>query len=259
MCDEEKAKSFYDREYLGSVYANELAEKHTDYQKLRRFIGDFQLYGSRCLEIGCGRGIFQDFVEDYTGVDLSDSVRQYLHKPFYQASATRLPFEDNEFEVVWSIEVLEHISNLEEALVEMRRVLRPNGLLYLEPAWFCAAWFADGYSVRPYSDFNLKGKLIKATIPFRESALLRRPCVLTRRLIRYIEYAFSKKEFKFKYRKLKPNYEHFWQSDSDAVNSMDPFDVILWFMSRGDTCLSHLIWTTRLFARRGAVIIRIRK
>lgn len=55
------------------------------------------------------------------------------------------------------------------------------------------------------------------------------------------------------------NYERFWQSDSDAVNSMDPYEAILWFTSRGHTCLSHRTCLSRFFVRTGALVFEIRK
>jgi SAM-dependent methyltransferase len=82
-----------------------------------------------------------------------------------------MPFPDGEFDAIWSVWVLEHVPNPEQALREMRRVLKPNGLLYLSPAWRCSDLAPDGYPVRPYSGFGLKGKLIKASVPIQESVL----------------------------------------------------------------------------------------
>ena len=41
---------------------------------------------------------------------------------------------------------------------------RKVGYVYLNPAWACVPWAADGYEARPYSDFGITGKLIKASI-----------------------------------------------------------------------------------------------
>lgn len=53
------------------------------------------------------------------------------------ASADRLPFDDGSFDSVFSISVLEHILDLRAALAEMRRVLRPGGIVYASfgPIW----------------------------------------------------------------------------------------------------------------------------
>ncbi len=48
-------------------------------------------------------------------------------------------------------------------------------------------------------------------------------------------------------------------SDSDAVNSMDPYEAIVWFTSRGDECLSYPSRSAQFLVRDGALIFRIHK
>jgi SAM-dependent methyltransferase len=255
-----KAQHFYDNIYHGKGQPPPAAaQSHPFYPVLSHFLTTYALHDKQCLEIGCGRGVFQDLVPHYTGVDLSHSVGVDLHKPFLVCSATALPFADNAFDAVWSYAVLEHVPQPELALREMRRVLKPNGLLLLAPAWQCRPWAAQGYPVRPYSDFNLAGKLIKASIPLRDSVLFRAAIVFPRRLLRLLIAAGRRRPTRFSYRLLQPNYEHFWMSDADAVNSMDPFEAILWFVSRGDSCLSPPTRLRQFFVRSGALILQIRK
>jgi ubiquinone/menaquinone biosynthesis C-methylase UbiE len=170
-----------------------------------------------------------------------------------------LPFDDNEFDVIWTIAVLEHVPDPEKALLEMRRVLKHHGLLILNPAWYCRSWAAMGYPVRPYSDFNLKGKLTKASIIFRNHVLFRSLYILPRRLFRLLHALFMKRPLEFKYKTLEPNLEKFWMSDADAVNSMDPYEAILWFTSRGDKCLNFPDILSQFIVRTGPIIIRIIK
>jgi len=120
---------------------------------------------------------------------------------------------------------------------EMRRVLKNNGLLLFNPAWQCRPRPAEGFPVRPYSDFNWKGKLVKASIPVRNSVSFRSSHVFPKRMTRLVWFLLHKRPMPFHYKKLIPNHDHFWMSDSDAVNSMEPFEAILWFVSRGDVCV----------------------
>jgi len=46
--------------------------------------------------------------------------------------ASALPFPENAFDIVVASEVLEHIGNLNTALWEMARVLKPSGLLLFD-------------------------------------------------------------------------------------------------------------------------------
>ena len=248
---------FYEEAYSAQDYAPfVVAEDHPFYPSLCNFIESYSLSAGHCLEIGCGRGAFQDMVDDYTGVDLSAAVGRYIHKPFYQCSATALPFADSSFDAIWSYAVLEHVPQPESALEEMQRVLRPGGHLLLAPAWQCRGWAAEGYPVRPYRDFNWLGKLVKASIPIRDSLVFRASYVMPRRFVRFLTFLIKQRPTGFSYLRLTPNYERFWMPDSDAVNSMDPFEVILWFVSRGDHCLTFATWQSGLFVRTGPLVFR---
>jgi SAM-dependent methyltransferase len=254
------ARRFYETRYALSEYAAFAApEQHGKWHEVEDFVQRYDLQQQRCLEVGCGRGYFQDLVGDYTGLDISANVREHLHKPFVQASATALPFPDNWFDAIWTINALEHVPAPELALAEMRRVLKPGGLLLLSPAWQCRPWAAQGYPVRPYSDFDWRGKLIKASVPLRNSLAFRLLHVFPRRLARLARWLITRRPTRLSHGELTPNYEHFWMTDGDAVNSIDPLEAILWFVSRGDECLSHPSMRRQFLIRTRGITFRIRK
>lgn len=205
---------------------------------VRQFVAGYGLRGKRVLDVGAGRGYLQDMVENYVGLDISPTARRYFHKPFVLASATAMPFKDDEFDGAWSIWVLEHVPNPESVLHEMRRVVRPGGVILLMPSWFCASWAAEGYQVRPYSDFGLGGKLTKFSLLWRTSSPYVSSYVLPARALRYLAWKTTAGPTRFHYTRLTPNYKEYWQPDSDAVNSMDSYEALLWFKSRGDSCLN---------------------
>lgn len=233
--------SFYntiDRETIYTIERD--CREHPFSLMLTPFIERRHLKDKKCLEIGSSKGLFQDSVADYTGVDVAESLRKHYHKPYYVVSAARLPFPDNNFDAIFTYATHEHIPDVETALEEIIRVLKPGGVCLFAPAWHTRPWFAGGYQVRPYSDLSFAGKLVKLSIPIRDSVLIRWPLVLLRRMARLCRYLFSAGgPVPLRYRKLKANYETFWQSDSDACNSLDSFDVILWFRSRGFICHGH--------------------
>jgi SAM-dependent methyltransferase len=210
---------------------------HPFYETLTQFVGKWNLQNRKCLEIGSNKGLFQDLVHDYTGIDIVHHLSSYYHKNYIVASGANLPFNDQSFDAIFSYATHEHISDIELALGEIIRVLRPNGVCLFAPAWHSRPWFSQGYKVRPYGDLRLKQKIIKFSIPFRDFPLTRWPRVILRRILRLLLYFLSGGQpGPLMYKKLKPNYEVYWHSDSDACNSMDPFDVILWFKSRGFVC-----------------------
>ena len=147
-----------------------------------------------------------------------------------------MPFKDHEFDAAWSIWVIEHIPNPEAALSEIRRVVKPGGLIYMLPAWDCTPWAAQGYEARPYEDFGIRGKVVKASIPIRSLREFWLVTALPNRVIRSVASAWG--PTRLHYRRLTPNYREYWQADSDAVNSLDRAEMAMWFETRGDTCLN---------------------
>ena len=252
------AKHFYNSAYLSSRYATfASAHEHFAALELSEFVSQHNLYEKRCLEVGSGRGAFQDLVADYTGLDLSSSVAGNYRKPFVSGSAEELPFPDNDFDAIWTITVLEHIPNPEQALNEMRRVLKPGGMLFLKPAWNCRPWICEGIPVRPYSDLSLRQKFVKLTLPLRDSVWWRALKALPRRLWNSLRREHQ--SIPLRYQKLKADYETFWMVDSDACSSIDPFDAIQWFRSRGDEVVSHPTWQSAFLSRSEHLVVRVRK
>lgn len=203
------------------------------------FVERFELHGSKALEVGAGSGQLQDLVEDYTGLDIAASAKRYFHKPFVHGSATALPFADDEFDAVWTVWVLEHVPNPELALQEMRRVVRPGGLILLAPAWNCNSWNAQGYAVRPYSDFAVSGKLIKASLPLRNNPIYQFAALVASRAARRLVVGDGRNgPTRLHYRPIEGNFDDYWVADADAINSIDPHEAMLWHTSRGDECLN---------------------
>jgi len=97
------------------------------------------------IEVGCGGGIFCEYIAqqgyDIIGVDLSSGAinvaREHalinqLKIRYEIASVYQLPFADESFDIVMSSDFLEHIEDLETAIYEMSRILKPNGLFIFD-------------------------------------------------------------------------------------------------------------------------------
>lgn len=264
---EDAIHEFYDLTYSGSstvVKDTELAKRartaRTRFDILghvQRFVEQYGLQDASVLDVGSGTGYLQDAVTNYTGLDISAAVAKRYHKRFVAGTATAMPFADNTFDAAWSIWVLEHIPNPEAALTEIRRVVKPGGLLYLLPQWDCKPWAAQGYEARPYRDLGLGGKLIKASIPVRKSDAF---WVFTTVPNRWLRSAFSGSgPTRLHYGRLEPNFAEYWQADSDAVNDLDEAEVARWFESRGDMCLNCLPGRWRYLQRWDPLVIRLNK
>jgi len=259
---DESYRSFYQRrraENYGASYGRIRAEEHSCYGLLRSFIEEHGLADKRCLEIGSSAGHFQDMVDDYWGIDLSDELAGCYHKRYVRVSDDgSYPLDDEMFDGIWSFAVHEHIPDLQQALLEIVRITRPGGVVLFSPAWQCRPWMADGYTVRPYGDFGLGGKLVKASIPLRDSVAWRSLFIFPKRVARHGAFLLGRRYERIRYRPIRANWETFWDSDSDACNSIDPHDAILWFESQGFECLNHPLHLRAFLVRTGALVLRKR-
>lgn len=95
--------------------------------------------GDRVLEIGCGTGLLlkrlSDHDGDVVGVDLSPGMLEHARArglDVHESGANELPFEDASFDLAFSFKVLPHVREIEGALAECSRVLKPGGTAILE-------------------------------------------------------------------------------------------------------------------------------
>jgi ubiquinone/menaquinone biosynthesis C-methylase UbiE len=120
---------------------------------------------TKFFETGIGTGrIALPIVQrgySYTGVDISEKMLAELQRKLngishrlttVKADATSLPFPDNSFDVALTVHVFHLISNWQQALAEIRRVLKPGGI-YL---------YSHGYVDNNSSDFEQKLQAIMA-------------------------------------------------------------------------------------------------
>lgn len=96
--------------------------------------------GVRALDLGCGLGEFTDILRDrgydtYAVEGLEEfvsSVRERYDK-VWQANLEfeDLPFEDDSFDIVVSLDVIEHLWNTVHYLDEIKRIVKPGGAVIL--------------------------------------------------------------------------------------------------------------------------------
>lgn len=94
---------------------------------------------AKLLDIGCGYGnltkIFASKCESVVGIDLQGNFYPPYISPkldFCKGSALNLPFEDEAFDCIISLDVLEHMKNGVDFVQETYRILKRNGVLIIE-------------------------------------------------------------------------------------------------------------------------------
>lgn len=91
------------------------------------------------LEVGCGTGLIlgrvASFARTAVGIDLSAGMLAKATErglAVSQGSATSLPIQDASVDVAYSFKVLAHVADIEGAMRELARVVRPGGWVLAE-------------------------------------------------------------------------------------------------------------------------------
>lgn len=78
------------------------------------------------LNLGCGKGRYKELFPDSIGFDI-----QKRKEVDVVGDAHALPFDDDSFDTIICMEVLEHLHTPHQAIAEMQRVLKQGGMLIL--------------------------------------------------------------------------------------------------------------------------------
>ena len=212
------------------------------------------------VELGCGRGAFGYLARRYAylGIDIPfGALQQYMVANCgVQADIAFLPVASLTVDFVFSFATLEHVPDPEIVLKEIHRVLKPGGAALIAPAWFCRPWASKGLPVRSYADLSLGDKMRKGVIPIRNHLLWRALFVTGRRFSREIHYHVNSENWKFRYKKLKPNLTEYIYTDCDAFSSLDPHEVALLFKSWGYQIPLASTLAKRLMLRHAPLLLR---
>lgn len=98
----------------------------------------------KVLDAGCGRGFYLrvlssfSFIKEIHGIDINDNYLQIAKKnntdkrvKIKNASIYKLPYQDKYFDLIICSEVLEHLKDDIKALLELKRVLKPKGIIII--------------------------------------------------------------------------------------------------------------------------------
>jgi ubiquinone/menaquinone biosynthesis C-methylase UbiE len=147
---------------------------HASRTAIEYVCGDSPLMRGRVLDVGCGDGVTDLGIalrygpKELIGIDpfkgferlpqiLADHHLGHMAMPsnlkFMAEDGNALPFADNSFDALISWGSIEHMAGgYDRALSEMRRVLKPDGLLFIAPGLFYSniGHHLGEFSTEPY-------------------------------------------------------------------------------------------------------------
>jgi ubiquinone/menaquinone biosynthesis C-methylase UbiE len=102
----------------------------------------------RVLDIGCGTGALLDQLQarsaELWGLDISHEALKYCalrgHKHLILADAANVPFPSASFDVITAIGVIEHLEDDYAFLLEIKRLLKPDGSFIMLTSSFPFLW-----------------------------------------------------------------------------------------------------------------------
>jgi SAM-dependent methyltransferase len=108
---------------------------------LSHFLGTDDLTGRRALDVGCSTGFVSDTLSragaQVTGIDIDEpglarARERFSDKiDFVFASGDAIPLETGSVDIVVFNHIYEHVVDADAVMADIRRVLRPDGVVYL--------------------------------------------------------------------------------------------------------------------------------
>ena len=111
------------------------------------------------LDIGCGEMPYREYiisnskVTKYIGIDIENPLYQQNIKPNIFWNGKKIPLADNSIDCVMATEFFEHVPYPEDIMNEIRRILKPTGILFFTVPfiWSLHSIPNDEYRYTPFA------------------------------------------------------------------------------------------------------------
>lgn len=134
------------------------------------------LKGKKVLDLGCGEGkLLEKDPDNFYGVDLNDGIIKKCQAKGLQVkfgNVTEIPYDDDSFDVIHNRNIIEHLfpEQAHKMLLEMKRVLKHNGLIILITPMPATIWNTFGH-IKPYPPMAISKILREVSLESFDSVL----------------------------------------------------------------------------------------
>jgi len=144
----------YKKDFSNKDFADRYIKKHKKLleklgYKYAEKLSSIRFEKGKILDSGCGFGGMDIALAkripgcEIIGIDLSDTLLEYANSSvsdtnfknrlkFKKGDVQKIPFEDNTFDVVFSVNMVHWVDDPIVMLNEIKRVLKPNGYLFIK-------------------------------------------------------------------------------------------------------------------------------
>lgn len=135
--DIDAQKEYYDQRWAEEDFADRL--KLNRCATILSLVGRIKAENPKILELGCGSGWLTSILGQFgptTGIELSpaaveEASKRFAHVKFEQVNLAGWVPATSDYDIVISHEVLEHLENQHEHLLQAQQLLKPGGHLVL--------------------------------------------------------------------------------------------------------------------------------
>lgn len=140
-----------DKRDITKFFANPIPKT----MELHGFLKATSEWKGRVLDAGCGAGLYKRIINKRNdvicvGADIIESKHVDI-----VTNLESLQFDDGEFDYVYSMQVWEHLENLDAVVAELQRVLKPAGELYCTVPFFWPLHY-EPYDYIRFTPFKLQ-------------------------------------------------------------------------------------------------------
>ncbi len=165
----DRDKKFWNK--VAKFYTGFMNKNEDMYQTLSDFVSPYLRSDMDVLELGCGTGqlsfLLYDKVAEYTATDFSDEMVRIGNGRvrsdeliFKVEDIMNLSFRDDSFDAVICANVLHIVPDMDRALSEIKRVLKPNGTAFLpifvydDVSFSLPIWLMEKIGFRTYYKYT---------------------------------------------------------------------------------------------------------